>query len=87
MASSTSPFLVTEHVIDGQHVREYPDASVNGAGLKLVLKRYTPVNNPNPQPGDVTIIGAHGCGFPKVSIATLPPSSLARLGNLNVAKS
>ncbi|KAJ5609236.1 hypothetical protein N7528_009803 [Penicillium herquei] len=63
---STFPFTITEHVIDGQHIREYPDATVDGSSsLKLVLKKYTPVNNPNPQPGDVTIIGAHGCGFPK----------------------
>ncbi|KAJ5736018.1 uncharacterized protein N7483_001143 [Penicillium malachiteum] len=64
--NSTFPFTITEHVIDGQHIREYPDATVDGSSsLKLVLKKYTPVNNPNPQPGDVTIIGAHGCGFPK----------------------
>ncbi|KAJ5648007.1 hypothetical protein N7490_004379 [Penicillium lividum] len=60
------PFNVTEHVIDGQHVREYPNATVDSSStIKLVLKRYTPIDNPNPQPGDVTIIGAHGCGFPK----------------------
>ncbi|KAJ5644999.1 hypothetical protein N7507_011010 [Penicillium longicatenatum] len=63
---SELPFIVTEHVIDGQHVREYPNATVDpNSTFKLVLKRYTPVDNPNPQPGDVTIIGAHGCGFPK----------------------
>ncbi|KAJ5916595.1 hypothetical protein N7504_000610 [Penicillium tannophilum] len=60
------PFVVTEHIIDGQHIREYPNAAVDpNPTFKLVLKRYTPVDNPNPQPGDVTIIGAHGCGFPK----------------------
>ena len=62
------PFIVTEHTIDGQHVREYPNATVDpNSTFKLVLKSYTPIDNPNPQPGDVTIIGAHGCGFPKVS--------------------
>ncbi|KAJ5539768.1 hypothetical protein N7513_008100 [Penicillium frequentans] len=67
MADSTKfPFVVTEHTIDGQHIREYPNAAVDpNSTFKLVLKRYTPVDNPNPQPGDVTIIGAHGCGFPK----------------------
>lgn len=62
-----SPFLITEHVIDCQHIREYPRATraENGV-LKLAVKRYTPRSNPNPQPGDVTIIGAHGSGFPKV---------------------
>lgn len=69
MANKTTfPFIVTEHTIDGQHIREYPNATVDpNSTIKLVLKKYTPVDNPNPQPGDVTIIGAHGCGFPKVS--------------------
>lgn len=65
---STFPFIITEHVIDAQYIREYPNATVDSnPSLKLVLKKYTPKNNPNPQLGDVTIIGAHGCGFPKVS--------------------
>ncbi|CAI7662032.1 unnamed protein product [Penicillium glandicola] len=62
----TFPFSVTEHVIDGQYIREYPRATVSqDSPIKLVVKKYTPVDNPNPQPGDVTIVGAHGCGFPK----------------------
>lgn len=73
MATSTFPFTVKEHVIDGQHVREYPDATVNSdAKLKLVLKQYTPMDNPDPGPGDITVIGAHGCGFPKVRHVLLP---------------
>lgn len=65
--NSTSPFIVTEHVINGQHIREYANAMrTPNASPKLVLKQYTPIDNPSPQPGDVTIIGAHGCGFPKV---------------------
>lgn len=64
---SLFPFTVTEHVVDAQHIREYPNATRRrDASLKLVLKQYTPIDNPNPQPGDITIIGAHGCGFPKV---------------------
>lgn len=66
--ASSSPFLIAEHVIDSQHIREYPHAIRRGDdGLKLVVKRYTPKSNPDPQPGDLTIIGAHGSGFPKVS--------------------
>lgn len=66
-AMSTSPFTITEHVIDGQHIREYPHATKTGDDvMKLAVKRYTPKSNPDPQPGDVTIIGAHGSGFPKV---------------------
>lgn len=66
--ASPSPFLITEHVIDSQHVREYPRATRTGDdALKLMVKQYTPKSNPHPQPGDLTIIGAHGSGFPKVS--------------------
>ncbi|CEJ61574.1 hypothetical protein PMG11_10104 [Penicillium brasilianum] len=64
--ASPSPFLITEHVIDSQHVREYPRATRTGDdALKLMVKQYTPKSNPHPQPGDLTIIGAHGSGFPK----------------------
>lgn len=63
----TPHFFITEHVIDGQYIREYPRAIVpQDSSVKLVVKKYTPRNNPNPQPGDLTIVGAHGCGFPKV---------------------
>ncbi|EED13676.1 conserved hypothetical protein [Talaromyces stipitatus ATCC 10500] len=62
----SSPFLITEHVVDGQHIREYPRATRAGDdALKLAVKRYIPKSNPNPRSGDVTIIGAHGSGFPK----------------------
>ncbi|KAI9367083.1 toxin biosynthesis protein [Aspergillus egyptiacus] len=64
--SSSPPFHVTEHVIDGQYIREYPRATATpDAPLKLSVKQYTPVSNPNPQPGDVTIVAVHGTGFPK----------------------
>ncbi|KAJ5753528.1 uncharacterized protein N7511_007681 [Penicillium nucicola] len=64
--TSSFPFTVTEHIIDGQYIREYPRATVSqGACLKLAVKKYVPTDNPNPQPGDVTIIGAPGGGFPK----------------------
>ena len=59
-----------EFVIDTQYLREYPRAtSSQDALLKLAVKKYTPTSNPNPQPGDVTLIGSHGCGFPKVGIS------------------
>ena len=65
--SSPAKFKITEHVIDAQYIREYPTATVSqDSSLKIVVKKYTPVDNPSPQPGDVTIIGAHGCGLPKV---------------------
>ena len=63
---SPAKFKITEHVIDAQYIREYPTATVSqDAALKVVVKKYTPVDNPIPQPGDVTIIGAHGLGLPK----------------------
>ncbi|KAL2818009.1 hypothetical protein BJX63DRAFT_429341 [Aspergillus granulosus] len=66
MSSSTSPFAITELIIDTQHIREYPHATKSANNvLKLVVKRYTPKSDLNPQPGDLTIIGAHGTGFPK----------------------
>lgn len=65
-------FTVTEHVIDAQYIREYPNATVSqDSPLKLVVKKYTPTDNPNPQPGDVTIVGAHGCGLLKASAQSI----------------
>ncbi|KAJ5682144.1 uncharacterized protein N7477_002084 [Penicillium maclennaniae] len=73
------PFTVTEHVFDGQHIREYPNATVKQESpVKLVVKKYTPIDNPTPRPGDVTIIGAHGCGFPKEVYEPLWEELLAR---------
>ncbi|KAF3027383.1 hypothetical protein E8E15_008004 [Penicillium rubens] len=50
---SPAKFKITEHVIDAQYIREYPTATVSqDAALKVVVKKYTPVDNPIPQPGD-----------------------------------
>lgn len=63
-----SSFNVEERVVNASYMREYPrGASPQNAPLKLAVKKYSPADNLNPQPGDVTLIGAHGCGFPKVS--------------------
>lgn len=61
-------YTVREHVIKCSHIREYPRATASEAEgpLSLCIKQYTPINNPNPQPGDITVIGAHGSGLPKV---------------------
>ncbi|KAJ9638722.1 uncharacterized protein PV06_02146 [Exophiala oligosperma] len=62
-----SSFHVVEHKIPCQHIREYPRA-LSGSQedvLHLAVKQYIPKDNPNPQPGDVTIIGAHANAFPK----------------------
>jgi hypothetical protein len=65
---SSSIFRIQEHAIPCQHIREYARATANDQEeiLQLAIKQYTPLDNPNPQPGDVTIIGTHACGFPKV---------------------
>lgn len=71
MASSPSPspfpFHIKEHIIPSQHVREYPRATQRSQEdvLYISIKQYIPFDNPSPQPGDVTIIGAHANGFPK----------------------
>lgn len=61
------PFHVVEHVVPAQHIRDFPRAVLQAEEtvLHLHVKQYIPIDNPNPQPGDVTIIGAHANGFPK----------------------
>ncbi|PYI24041.1 toxin biosynthesis protein [Aspergillus japonicus CBS 114.51] len=65
--TTPSPFRVVEHTIECQHIREYPAATANEQEdiLNLAVKQYIPLDNPNPQPGDVTILAAHANGFPK----------------------
>lgn len=64
-----SHFKVIEHKTRCQHIRERPGAVEPGHEhqLKLAVKQYVPKDNPHPKEGDVTLIGAHGNGFPKVS--------------------
>jgi hypothetical protein len=55
-------------VVPCQHIREYPHATADRQEevLSLSVKQYIPLDNLQPSPGDVTIIGAHANGFPKV---------------------
>lgn len=74
----TSPFIVKEHVVPGQHIREYARATANAQEevLELAVKEYVPRDTGGD--GDVTIIGAHANGFPKVlSLFALRSSSSA----------
>jgi hypothetical protein len=66
---STSLFIVKEHTIECQHIREYARATSSSQEdvLNLAIKQYTPLDNLEPSQGDVTIIAAHANGFPKVS--------------------
>ena len=64
-------FRIVEHVIPGQHIREYPNATKNIQEeiLQLSIKQYVPLHVPDPLPrNSVTIIGVHGNGFPKVNL-------------------
>ncbi|KAI1805327.1 putative toxin biosynthesis protein [Daldinia bambusicola] len=68
MAPSTPfPFHIKEHTVPSQHIREFPRATATSQEdiLYLSVKQYIPIDNPHPQPGDVTILGAHANGFPK----------------------
>nr|KMM68109.1 hypothetical protein CPAG_04441 [Coccidioides posadasii RMSCC 3488] len=80
MAATTFPFRVVEHVTPCQHIREYPRATstTQEETLHLSVKQYIPLDNPSPQPGDVTIIGAHANGFPKELYEPLWEELLAR---------
>ena len=64
-----SLFRVQEHTVTTSHIREYPGGTAGSQDdeLKLAVKQYTPLDNQDPKPGDVTIIGGHANGFPKVS--------------------
>jgi hypothetical protein len=63
-------FLVKEHIVPCQHIREYPQATAHEQEdvLHLAVKQYIPLDNQSPSPGDVTIIAAHANGFPKVGL-------------------
>ncbi|KAH8665859.1 Alpha/beta hydrolase family-domain-containing protein [Tricladium varicosporioides] len=64
---SSSVFDIKEHTVECQHIREYARAAANSQEdiFHLAVKQYTPLDNLNPQPGDITVIGAHANGFPK----------------------
>jgi hypothetical protein len=68
MTMSSQIFKIVEHTIDCQHIREYARATSTSQEdvLHLAVKQYIPLDNLNPQEGDLTIIGAHANGFPKV---------------------
>lgn len=73
------PFHISEHVIDAQYVRDSPRATATpNPTLKLCVKKYTPIDNPQPQPGDVTIVATHGTSLRKVSYHTLAICKILR---------
>ena len=64
----SSLFRIEEHKVPCQHIRQYPRVTraKQEEVLHISVKQYTPLNNLKPKEGDVTIIGAHANGFPKV---------------------
>lgn len=62
-----SAYRVVEHTIPCSHTRGWSRGLANRQEdvLHLSVKQYIPIDNPKPQPGDVTILAAHACGFPK----------------------
>ncbi|PYI09745.1 hypothetical protein BO78DRAFT_362200 [Aspergillus sclerotiicarbonarius CBS 121057] len=64
---SPANFSVTDHIIPGCYIREYPGSTVGQEDqLHLHVKQYTPLDLPDPVPADaVTIIAAHAVAFPK----------------------
>ena len=72
-------FRIVEHLVPCQHIREYAQATANEQEdvLHLAVKQYIPLDNPNPKPGDITIIGGHANGFVKAGGTSLGVQRLA----------
>ncbi|KAH7406178.1 Alpha/beta hydrolase family-domain-containing protein [Phaeosphaeria sp. MPI-PUGE-AT-0046c] len=63
---SSSPFDVTEHTSPCSYIRQYPHGVKHeDAVLHLAVKQYRPRHTPHTSTEPVTIIAAHGNGFPK----------------------
>ena len=62
----SSDFDIHHHTIDGQHIRQYRQASAEPTvPLKICINQYVPKCNRAPKPGDITIIATHAVGFTK----------------------
>lgn len=66
-SNMSSVFEIKERTIECQHIRQYARATLSSQEdvLQLAIKQYIPLDNHNPQEGDITIIGACANGFPK----------------------
>ena len=60
-------YRIVKHRVPAAHLREFPRATAKSEEdvLHLAVNQYIPLDNPSPQPGDVTIIAAHAVGFNK----------------------
>lgn len=65
--SSSQYFRNHRHTLRCAHTRDRPASVELGKenSLSLDVKQYIPKDNPDPQPNDVTLIGAHANAFPK----------------------
>jgi hypothetical protein len=64
---STPDFTVTEHTSPCSYIRQYPHGvKRDEAVLQLAVKEYRPRNPSASDEESVTVIAAHGNGFPKV---------------------
>ncbi|KAF2823352.1 alpha/beta-hydrolase [Ophiobolus disseminans] len=63
---SSPDFEIIEHTSPCSYIRQYPhSAKSDDAVLHLAVKEYRPLKAPEPGLETVTIIAAHGNGFPK----------------------
>lgn len=65
---STSKWKITEHVVPAAHTRGFARGSVDAfqdSQIRLSVKQYTPLSNPSPSRGDITLIFAGGIGVSK----------------------
>ncbi|KAF1816933.1 alpha/beta-hydrolase [Eremomyces bilateralis CBS 781.70] len=82
---SSKYFQVQVHSVPCQHIRGYPHAAIKDDEIcHLHVKQYTPLDNLKPQPGDLTIIGAHANGFPKELYEPLWDELLKRAKAANI---
>jgi hypothetical protein len=65
---ATARFRIKEHTLPTTHIREYPRATAGDQEdvLHLAIKQYIPLDSSKEDEGDVTLVGAHANGFPKV---------------------
>ncbi|KAF3227243.1 hypothetical protein TWF192_007345 [Orbilia oligospora] len=64
--TSNGLLRVEKHIVPAFPIREPIRGVWNGGDkLQIIANCYRPVNNPNPQPGDLTVLAAHGNAFHK----------------------
>lgn len=79
-ATMSSPFSVHHHTLPAQHIREYPNATLDQhATLTLAINEYRPLDDDPSASGSITIIGAHANGLPKETYEPLWEDLYARL--------